>query len=314
MTFVQREVEGVSMQEVSRFTKLMPLYAFVLVLLVFAAIAPAGTAVAVSESESGGITNNITDTENLLGNNIGDVTDAIAEVKDKTGVTLNLLYLPTFDGDEKPATWAAQHLESLDPPKNTVMLAVASEDGNLAVVVSKNSDHWLSSQETVDALSQAAVGPIVSSGTPDWSGSAIALAKQIETEKTDADSAPARILSIVLLALVAVLAVALAVFFVRQYLKHRALRRRHAKASHGKGKAGMLTQLTKRRGEREKNDTDADAEAEADTEAPRPEPSNDDSDSDSSDRGTSEVYSDSESATDALGETDDSQGDEETLE
>lgn len=180
------------------------------------------------------ITNNITDIENLLGTNIGKVSDAIDEVKTKTGVTLNLLYLPTFDSTQKPATWASKHLESMNPQKNTVMLAVASEDGNLAVVVSKNSDQWLRTQETVDSLSDAAVAPIVNSksGTPDWSGSAIALAQQIEAEKSESESAPSRVISIVVLIAVLVLIVAVAgIFFVR-HLHRRARGRKHTKVSH----------------------------------------------------------------------------------
>ena len=43
-------------------------------------------------------------------------------------------------------------MESLDPKPNTVLLAVASNDGNLVVAVSSNSDEWLKKKSTVDAL------------------------------------------------------------------------------------------------------------------------------------------------------------------
>ncbi|MCI1983242.1 MAG: TPM domain-containing protein [Bifidobacteriaceae bacterium] len=177
------------------------------------------------------ISTNITDTENLLGGDVGKVSDAMDDVKSKTGVTLTLLYLATFDTKEKPAKWASAQLESLSPAKNTVMLAVASEDGNLAVVVSKNSDAWLRNQSTVDALSQAAVDPIIKHKTPDWSGSAIALADAIETKKADVDSAPMR-RAILIGSIVAGLALAaLIAWLVLRYLRKRKTRRRHAAPS-----------------------------------------------------------------------------------
>lgn len=132
------------------------------------------------------ITQNITDTENLLGSKVGEVTDAITSTKDEAGVTVHLLYLASFNnGDTKPADWAGQVLESLQPEPNTVLLAVASNDGNLVVAVSSNSDEWLRSQQTVDRLSQKALDPILDKkdGTPDWAGSATAMMDEIKTLK-----------------------------------------------------------------------------------------------------------------------------------
>lgn len=132
------------------------------------------------------ITQNITDTENLLGSKVGEVTDAITSTKDETGVTVHLLYLASFNnGDTKPADWASQVLESLQPKPNTVLLAVASNDGNLVVAVSSNSDEWLRRQQTVDRLSQKALDPILDKkdGTPDWAGSATAMMDEIKTLK-----------------------------------------------------------------------------------------------------------------------------------
>lgn len=96
----------------------------------------------------------ITDPQNLLGDNLTKVIDAANRTKQETGVTVRLLYLESFNTTEKPEQWASQLLESLNPPANTVMLAVASHDGNLVVVVSPNSDEWLRSQSTVDQLSR----------------------------------------------------------------------------------------------------------------------------------------------------------------
>lgn len=94
----------------------------------------------------------ITDPQNLLGDNLTKVIDAANRTKQETGVTVRLLYLESFNTTEKPEQWASQLLESLNPPANTVMLAVASHDGNLVVVVSPNSDEWLRSQSTAPAF------------------------------------------------------------------------------------------------------------------------------------------------------------------
>ena len=118
----------------------------------------------------------ITDPQNLLGDNLTKVIDAANRTKQETGVTVRLLYLESFNTTEKPEQWASQLLESLNPPANTVMLAVASHDGNLVVVVSPNSDEWLRSQSTVDQLSEAASKPLLDQQAgqgPNWSQSAI---------------------------------------------------------------------------------------------------------------------------------------------
>ena len=110
-----------------------------------------------SSTDSGvTITENITDTENLLGSHAAEVTDAIAKTEKETGVHVHLLYLSSFNSQQKPGDWAATVMESMNPKPNTVMLAVASNDGNLVVVVSKNSDKWLLDNKTVDKLSEAA--------------------------------------------------------------------------------------------------------------------------------------------------------------
>ncbi|KFI40265.1 hypothetical protein BACT_0967 [Bifidobacterium actinocoloniiforme DSM 22766] len=137
------------------------------------------------KGEVGALTDQITDTQNLLGSNVGAVTDAINETQSKTGVHVRLLYLPSFYPGSNPDKWASQVLESTKPPANTVLLAVASKDGRLVVAVSANSDAWLKEQSTVDDLSQAALGPISDKDTPDWVGSAQALMRQVDRSKSD---------------------------------------------------------------------------------------------------------------------------------
>ncbi|MFT8531483.1 TPM domain-containing protein [Bifidobacterium aquikefiri] len=136
-----------------------------------------------SSSSSATISDAITDTQNLLGGDLSSVTDAITRTKKETGVTVRLLYLANFDDSKNPNTWTSQLLESLDPQPNTVMLAVASQDGNLVVAVSSNSDEWLKKQSTVDDLSKAALNPIVSQSTPDWAASAKDMMNAIVQEK-----------------------------------------------------------------------------------------------------------------------------------
>lgn len=101
-------------------------------------------------------TDDITDTQNLLGSNVSEITDAINQTKKETGVTVRLVYLDSFNAKGKPDKWVSALLESLNPKPNTVMLAVASNDGNLVVAVSSNSEEWLKKKSTVDALSDAA--------------------------------------------------------------------------------------------------------------------------------------------------------------
>lgn len=78
-----------------------------------------------SSTDSGvTITENITDTENLLGSHAAEVTDAIAKTEKETGVHVHLLYLSSFNSQQKPGDWAATVMESMNPKPNTVMLAV----------------------------------------------------------------------------------------------------------------------------------------------------------------------------------------------
>ena len=130
--------------------------------------------------DGGALTSSITDTENLLGSNVTEVTDAIDQLHEQTGVSVRLLYLSSFSaGEGQVDQWASDVLESTDPEPNTVLLAVASHDGNLVVAVSANSDEWLHRQSTVDELSQAALDPLVENDTPDWSASALDMIEQI---------------------------------------------------------------------------------------------------------------------------------------
>lgn len=78
-------------------------------------------------------------------------------------------------------------LESTKPKANTVLLAVAANDGNLVVAVSSNSDEWLKQQKTVDALSEAAQQQLMES-TPNWSGAATAMMDQIAKSKKTSTS------------------------------------------------------------------------------------------------------------------------------
>lgn len=140
------------------------------------------------------VTDNITDTQNLLGDNVGAVTDAIKKTKKESGVDVRLLYVDTFGDVSNPERWASDVLESTKPAPNTVMLAIASGDGNLVVVVSPKSDEWLSSKKTADELSKAALDPLTSKDTPDWSGSAIAMMNRLDTlSQTSTSSGTSRI-------------------------------------------------------------------------------------------------------------------------
>lgn len=147
-----------------------------------ASYAEDGDSVDAGDAEGGvTITSSITDTENLLGSDVSAVTDAIDDTKERTGVSVRLLYLASFATDEEPEDWARDVLDSTDPDPDTVLLAVASYDGSLVVAVSSNSDAWLRNQDTVDRLSQAALDPLIEGDTPDWSGSAIAMMDEIGT-------------------------------------------------------------------------------------------------------------------------------------
>ncbi len=164
------------------------------------------------------ITDNITDTENLLGSNVAEITDAIEQTKTDTGVTVRLLYLASFNSDQEPDVWASSLLESLDPDPNTVLLAVASNDGNLVVAVSSNSDEWLKKTSTVEALSDAAQKPLMES-TPNWAKSATDMMDQIALERQTSTSSHARWLGIG--GMVAVLILLVVVILVFQMLRKR---------------------------------------------------------------------------------------------
>ena len=48
-------------------------------------------------------TDDITDTQNLLGSNVSEITDAINQTKKETGVTVRLVYLDSFNAKGKRA-------------------------------------------------------------------------------------------------------------------------------------------------------------------------------------------------------------------
>lgn len=182
--------------------------------------APSPTAAATTPSAED-VSANIVDTQNLLGDNLGAVTDAIKETYERTGVTVRLIYVNSFNTDKQPDAWAAQTLKSLDPPPNTVLLAVASNDGNLAVVVSPDSAEWLRNRKTVDKLSEAASAPLTDDADangPNWAKSAIDMMQAIQTAKsTSTSSTAASVGTIVMIGAVAVLLIgAVAVIVVRR--------------------------------------------------------------------------------------------------
>lgn len=133
----------------------------------------------------GTLTEDITDPQNLLGADVGSVRDAIATARSETGVKVKLLYLSNFSRGSNPDAWAQRVLASMNPDPDTVLLAVASQDGKLVVAVSSNSDSWLKDQSTVDTLSQAALGPISDHDPPDWVGSARAMIAAISTARQE---------------------------------------------------------------------------------------------------------------------------------
>ncbi|WP_300767402.1 TPM domain-containing protein [uncultured Bifidobacterium sp.] len=191
---------------------------------------PSSSSSSSSSSDSISINDSITDTENLLGSDFSKVSDAITETKKTTGVSVRLLYLAHFPEGKKPATWAANLLNSLDPPANTVMLAVGSDDGSLVVAVSSNSEAWLRRQSTVDSLSSAATKPLMSSSDRDWAASALALMSEISTVKQSSTSSTAAWVGVGILAVVLVaLAVVAIVVTKRRRKRHAAPRRSHVK-------------------------------------------------------------------------------------
>lgn len=168
--------------------------------------------------DGGALTSSITDTENLLGSNVTEVTDAIDQLHEQTGVSVRLLYLSSFSaGEGQVDQWASDVLESTDPEPNTVLLAVASHDGNLVVAVSANSDEWLHRQSTVDELSQAALDPLVENDTPDWSASALDMIEQINVVYRTATSPSVIVIGAAALGgVVVILSIVVVVMLVRR--------------------------------------------------------------------------------------------------
>lgn len=168
--------------------------------------------------DGGALTSSITDTENLLGSNVTEVTDAIDQLHEQTGVSVRLLYLSSFSaGEGQVDQWASDVLESTDPEPNTVLLAVASHDGNLVVAVSANSDEWLHRQSTVDELSQAALDPLVENDTPDWFASALDMIEQINVVYRTATSPSVIVIGAAALGgVVVILAIVVVVMLVRR--------------------------------------------------------------------------------------------------
>lgn len=143
-----------------------------------------------SSTSSPTFSQDIIDPENVLGSDVTKVTDAIASTKEKTGVTVKLSYLTNFSGAKDADTWAQEALDASNPERNTVLLAAALNDGKLVVAISSNSDDWLN-KEAAETLSAAALDPVVSGSSPDWSASALAMMdaivtlKQTSTRKSD---------------------------------------------------------------------------------------------------------------------------------
>ena len=179
-------VERVPLHRTSRFSLPVMKRVLALLLLMVLAISGLGSTRAFADepqNAAGTMTDTITDPQNLLGSDVGSVKDAIKETAEQTGVSVRLLYLPHFYEGVKPETWASRVLESMKPAHDTVMLAVASQDGKLVVAVSSNSQSWLKDQSSVDQLSQAALEPVTKGRNPDWVGSARAMMAQVETLK-----------------------------------------------------------------------------------------------------------------------------------
>ena len=177
-------VERVSLHKTSPFSlsTVKRILAFLLLMVLAVGIlGPTSAFADEPQTGAGTMTDTITDPQNLLGSDVGSVKDAIKETAEQTGVSVRLLYLPHFYEGVKPETWASRVLESMKPAHDTVMLAVASQDGKLVVAVSSNSQAWLKDQTSVDQLSQAALEPVTKGRNPDWVGSAKAMMTQVET-------------------------------------------------------------------------------------------------------------------------------------
>lgn len=173
----------------------------------------------------------IVDPQNLLGDQLTKVSDAITRTKEETGVQVRLIYVESFNTTEQPDVWAMNVLKSLDPAPNTVLLAVASHDGNLSVVVSPNSDEWLRSQQTVDDLSEAATEALVDSKSgQNWAQSAIDMMNAIDTAKRTSVTRATRHTGIIIMIVVLIALVILIVVIIvwRRKHPHTKRRRRHA--------------------------------------------------------------------------------------
>lgn len=160
----------------------------------------------------------ITDTQNLLGSESSRVQESVDSLQKETGVTLNLLFVSTFGLKKLDKTtigkWVRARLDFTHPAKNTLLLAVASQDGQMALAVSHGSDQWLSSQ--VDTrFSDAAARPL-SRRDPDWPGSVLALVQSVREAKAEHDSLPWKIALSIVIALLAIGLVVGVVFLVRR--------------------------------------------------------------------------------------------------
>lgn len=181
-------------------------------------VAAAGVAHAESSSTA---RNDVTDTQNLLGSDLSKVCDEMDRTYQQTGVRVKLLYLAHFGNTKDPEKYVADTLQSMKPGPNTVMLAIASNDGRLVVVVSHGSASWLTNRTNIDKLSEAAFEPIERGQSPDWSGAAIDMMKQICTLKQHDDMVTTLWIAVPLGGLgIALMAVVVVIFLSR----HRRLR------------------------------------------------------------------------------------------
>lgn len=204
------------------------------------------------------VNDSIIDTGNLLGSKLSEVMDSIDKVKQKTGATLRLMYLPHLDTQGDAEAWCRQVLDTSGAAPNTVLLAVASQDGNLVSCVSSGSDDWLN--KNVQSFADAALKPIAGNDDPDWGGAAIALAdKIIESKETTASHT---MVTIGVGAAVAVLVLLVALGLV--FMRRKKRRRRHA-GERARGKeSGRSGRRPRRHGDAgEAKDGDADDSAQA---------------------------------------------------
>ncbi|MDF7664918.1 hypothetical protein [Bifidobacterium sp. ESL0745] len=205
-------------------------FVLAVIMLICSVIGPAASANAATGSV-GELSSEVTDPQNLLGGQVSRVNDEIASTKTQTGVTVRLLYLANFTGTKDPDKWAAETLQSTKPPANTVLLAVASNDGRLVVAVSHNSDDWLKDKKHVSELSQAALGPIQKGDNPDWPGSACAMMEKIKALHGQDTSKKPKIIIAVCIGIVVLLVAVAVVLLVRRCKGSRA-------KSGSSGKAG----------------------------------------------------------------------------